>query len=303
MVAPFWVFDWLDDANVREPEDVSALIGDDGFVKAFVDDIRKPNVAAGTLDHAIVAGQGLDLSARGACGHRECMLRQAKRLLNHAWYFDNIVVNDPSSMFDEKDIADVDRVALEGWLSTLSYMREIGADQFLRFVERPTLCEKHWRHHVDELGLGDVVAIMPDLVESIERLSHIEKETVFQAEECYAVRTPLYETYLAVPKSKHIGASRQQVIHAAVEDAVRRSIVALASDLAASRLTDSPLGIESWFHTDIIHLSDIRITGSEIDRVAFEIELPVLLDVTPEILFHIRNENSEAFHRFQIVMR
>jgi hypothetical protein len=84
------------------------------------------------------------------------------------------------------------------------------------------------------------------------------------------------------------------------EQVVRRHVEALLCDLGQTQNVNAPLGTTLRFYKQILH----EEAGSADEAlVAFQMELPILQGVDPEILLKIRNDERDKFGAFRYSLR
>jgi hypothetical protein len=81
---------------------------------------------------------------------------------------------------------------------------------------------------------------------------------------------------------------------------MKKYLSSFASDIYTARGLDSPLGSTVYFHGQL--LKTIKAGLKEAD-VAFQLKLPILEDVSPEVLLKVRSDEKPHFEKFRQSLR
>lgn len=81
-----------------------------------------------------------------------------------------------------------------------------------------------------------------------------------------------------------------------IAEVVQNNVDQLITDIALALQWHSPLGSTIKFHRQVLRHN---ISGTEEAQVAFNLKLPVLRNVDPELLIRIRQEEAEHFIAFR----
>lgn len=81
---------------------------------------------------------------------------------------------------------------------------------------------------------------------------------------------------------------------------MKKYLSSFASDVYTARGLDSPLGSTVYFHGQL--LKTIKAGLKEAD-VAFQLKLPILEDVSPEVLLKVRSDEKPHFEKFRQSLR
>lgn len=294
----FWLYEWLDNLDIRSYGQAQKLLED----RVALTDLRE---RAGSVPYTterlppgdaptLVAGRAIDLSGHLDCLGWECVQKQVDVLFNHVWhYFDRIVVVGPSaheisSSFDNG--AGLPR-HLPTYIRLLLYLREIGAEELLLFRQKRPPCQVHLRQHLKEVGIEDVESqaesLIPRLAQEATiqvkpRDGHIDytfRHAEFEHTEWGSIRADFNDD---LPR-------------AVARAVVRKYLAAFASDVYTARTLSCALGSTIRFHRQL--LND-EIAGSRNDKVAFQLELPVVDGLDARTLLKIRNDEKLSFNRF-----
>jgi hypothetical protein len=320
-----WLLQWLDSYAVTSPRQADELLKKPHALSSLreeVEAIWREEVEATryyapmTVDqtgHSIVAGSEIDLSGELGCSNWKCMIRQVDKLFSSVWhYFDRIIVAGPSVHFynglwesgaPEENIIE----SLAGHIRVLLHVRNIGAEDIVDFIEKPRAwCAECFTRLVGALGVNSIEDFDPyvnDLIDRFDREADIEVGVHKQTGEIgwYKVYHPKFfeEPFGFV----HDGPSPPKIPEITsrwlAERVVRVHVEALLCDLAQTQDMKAPLGTTLSFYKQILH----EEAGLDEASVAFQMDLPILQGVDPEVLLKIRQDEGDHFDAFRNSLR
>ena len=157
----YWLANWADEQGITSRRDLERPVSAASVQEALRLAEAATSAPAGP-EHSsmsVVAGRQMDLSDVLACMAPKCLASQVDVLFAEVWhYFDKIVVEGlaprrflaQANSRSESDLVD----RLKAHVGTILYAREIGAEGYLEFREKPhAFCSEHYRKHAEELGL------------------------------------------------------------------------------------------------------------------------------------------------------
>ena len=302
----YWVYDWLDKSSATSTSDLRHLVGDDAALR------KARDRAASAMDAphsplpstSILAGAGLDLSGRSACGHLECRLGQVDELFRRAWlYFDQIVVSDevsPQLVHMPDDPNESWRAKLLDNLQIAFHLREIGAESIVGFQSKSHrgYCPVHAPEALSTVGLDDLGTYIDEYIGVLEpdvALLHTP------------TRSRPYITYThprmgeiihhAKVKREDIGGDPRSF---AARDLAMSHISTLVADLTVATELRVPLGTVDGIHKELMAKHGARTSPAE---VALELNLPVLENADIGAILKIREQEADAFEIFRARLR
>lgn len=258
----------------------------------------------------LAAGAGIDLGSMGACTAPECLIRDADMLVRRTWhYFDRIYIVGPSAhylagLFDEDPDRAVNQVF--NYSELLFHLRNIGAEAYLSFGEKPPACMQHLSAHAKEAGMGELLDPNPFVVKFSSEakcvVNFTGKENACGREHwAYTINHPSLEHthWGTVHASKSTRES--EVLRLAFQDAYTYFLAHLVSDTRFARYTKASLGVTASVHDD---LQDGRFHAvpSPTD-VAFQIPLPFVDEADPKELLRFRAAEWESYDTFHDALR
>jgi hypothetical protein len=243
----------------------------------------------------ILAGRAIDLSGSLDCLGWECIQKNVDELFNRIWhYFDRIVVVGASAHQIPQEFESEARVPLHlpAYIRLLLYLREIGAERFLLFRQKPPACTEHLKQHLAEVGIqnleNDAESVVPSLASE-----GIIKTSIHDSHIHYAFSHPEFEHTVWGSVSNDIEGDLSEAVARSV---VRRYLAALVSDLRTARMLNCPLGSSVRFHERLL-AENKPIFGA--DDVAFSLELPIVQGLDLRTLLKLRTDERPAFDRFR----
>lgn len=316
MNSDFWLYRWLDEYEVVEPAD---LIGALKLARPYerLIELAEEEKASGrnraplsdepTGEATVIAGRRVDLSGIQSCNNVECMTGVADQLCSTiGHYFDRVVVDSFGvGRFlhaVEHSTHDLLMNDLRNHLSVLLRLREVGAEPFLEFREKPyAFCADHFRQHAEQVGLPATLddALAQELMQQIAETAEVEKTgTVVVDGELVDVyfynsrQTDLGRSYFipsgdAPPTPEEFASSwYEDYAVSAVGDA------ALAKHLGAplASAADNPWKLH-------------KPLGEIEDEVALSLNLPVLSDLPAREVIAMREDHKEEFEKFRAALR
>ena len=155
----YWLARWIDECAIQDTEDIVRCLSAQNSVRKIVDsivsEIRDPlRIPQVHVQDGAIAGRRVDLSGASGCQAYECQ----RKIIDTSFgpilhYFDSVVVEglSPHRAFG---MARADP-SLFGYsilqhAQTFLYLREIGAEPFAVFTEKPGLCEQHFNDNAQE---------------------------------------------------------------------------------------------------------------------------------------------------------
>lgn len=305
----FWFFDWLDAYDVTSVRAAKRALSDGLAFDALREFAVKAKAGTHVLsdpEFSLVAGRGLDLSGDLDCNASACRLRQVDKLFRHAWhYFDRIVVADAVS-HEVSMHWDAPRRDVKRWLlshiEVLLYLRKLGAERLVVFLEKPGACGVHWDRHAAEAGLQVLVADKDKLADELLNKARVDTEDGPDGSIGFCFVHPEFEHYVwgDLTPSEISSRSPAAVQHAVALAVLRRYLAHLTSDVAMARAIAAPLGSAVWFHGRLLRRAGCSPAPAD---VALELELPILEAVPLETLVKLRTDEHEAFVRFRFKLR
>lgn len=303
-----WLYDWIDTFEITDFRHAEELIKNSGLRR----DLQKRaadvpfTVESISLGDAptVVAGQAIDLSGQLDCFHWDCVKQQVDNLFSRVWhYFDRVVVVGPSAhQFSELLDQDVRPEVVERlitYVRLLLYIRQIGAESLFVFREKRPPCELHFEDHMREVGLDPALMLASDLVEQLANKAEISAEP-HEDHLDYTFNHPEFEHTVWGGVKKDAAKTDVQLRHAVTVSVLKKYLSSLASDIHSSRVLNSPLGSTIYLHGQLLKI--IKAGLDEAD-VAFELRLPVLQGVQPEVLLKVRQDEQSYFERFRQSLR
>ena len=308
-----WLLQWLDSYAVTSPRQADELLNKPQALSILREEVEAIQYHAPMIndqrDHSIVAGSEIDLSGELSCSNWECIKRQVDTLFSSMWhYFDRNIVVGPSAHFynglwesgtPEERIIEL----LAGHIRVLLHVRNIGAEDIITFGEKPNAwCAECFTPLVRALGVNSIEDYDPYVNDLIDRFETEAEMGVARSSTgkigWVQVHHPkfLEEPYILV----HDGPSRSEMPEITrrylAEKVVRRHVEALLCDLGQAQNVRAPLGTTLKFYRQILH----EEAGSADEAlVAFQMELPILQGVDPEILLKIRHDERDYFDAFR----
>jgi hypothetical protein len=306
----FWLYQWLDSYLVTSVERAMTLLKEPGpraALKEIAEEASQaPLTSMPESGPSIIAGGDLDLSGNIGCISFRCRRVQVDTLFSHVWhYFDTVAVVGSSPRLFLERLDDPQRgevplmETLEHHIRLLLYIRNIGAEDLLVFVDKAPKESVDWREQAREVGLAGSLKIAEDLVRQLTREAKIDF-TAHEDHLHYELRHPaLRRRFIGtVPYRKPTVSAKRR----AADYAVGYCMTQLISDIRTARSMSLPLGIDYPIYERMLERAAKAQAPTEAD-VAFHLKLPVLDGVEPELLLKIRRDESEHFEAFRDSLR
>ena len=213
-------------------------------------------------------------------------------------YFDRIVVSGPQAHHYVDVISDADDTDLKNLvehIAVLLYLRHVGAEDLLVFVQKPPACVVHYMQHAREAGVLSVVEKTDTWIDELQESGEVQGLEEHQDHWHFAfVHPDLEHTVWGVvfPSDADEGPTKRDVIEAVVA----RYAAHLVSDVVAAKQLGVPLGAAVQLHERVLAQEPATPT---VEDVAFALKLPVLQDVPIPDLIRIREDEHECFEAFR----
>ena len=303
-----WLYDWIDTLGITDWRQAETLIKEGGLRR----DLQKraadvpytvEEISLGDIP-TIVAGQAVDLSGELDCLHWDCLKKQVDSLFSRIWhYFDRVVVVGASahrfSDLLDRDLHPDVVERLVTYVRLLLYIRQIGAEPLFVFREKRPPCEIHFEDHMREVGLDPGLMLADDLVEQLASKAEISAKP-HEDHLDYTFNHPEFEHTVWGSVDKNAATTDVQLRHAVTLSVLKKYLSSLASDIHSSRVLNSPLGSTVHLHGQLLKIIK---AGLQEAHVAFELKLPVLQGVQPEVLLKLRRDEESYFERFRQSLR
>ena len=311
-MAPYWLFDWLDEHEIRSKEGAKLLFANPVAVKDLRDRATKAIEAYGAslpfagAPTSIVAGRGIDLSGQLDCLHPACRRAQVETLFNRVWhYFDSIVVQDAVAHEVSVHRDDAPSEKRTEWIlfhvEVALYVREIKAESLLDFRMRPPACLKHLKRHAGEAKLSRALQGSRELALELAKSAEVVLDFKNDGGVSYAVSHPdfVHTRWGTISKSDAQGEDSNKLRLLALQSEIKEFLAYLNSDVLTARGSGSPLGAVIPLHERLLQ----RGQSPSAADVAFHLELPVLNGLPTETLIKLRRDEHDYFARFQRSLR
>lgn len=304
MANDFWLYRWLDEFELKSSTDVERLLLPPAKAVRRLHEIAasepwEPPEPYSSPGPAIVAGRGIDLSGDLDCCHRVCQARQVDALFGRALhYFDEIVVAGPPAHRYSRDLEDPDEMTLSNiaeHAAVLLYLRELGVDSMVSFVQKVPACEEHFKVHTDEAGLSGLIDQASDWVDRLAENGTVEDLHEHDDHWHYTfAHDDLEHTVWGVIAGPEDGTSPTR--RSIAESVFVRYAAHLVSDVVSARYMELPLGASVQMHEDVLSRSRPPTTVAD---VAFDLKLPVLEELPIRDVVRVRQDEWEYFEKFR----
>jgi hypothetical protein len=306
----FWLYEWLDEHDVKKPEHALRLIQDSTQLERLKERAHAvPYTTEPLADQAeqgpvLLAGRGIDLSGDLDCFAWSCRKRQVDRLLSTIWhYFDQVVVVGPGAYrvaqtLESSDVAwRTDKIMSD--VRLLLYLREIGAEPLVIFRQKPPPCEIHLVQHAQEVGLEHLIDGAKRLARQLEPDARVETE-IHDDHFDYSFTHPRLEHTLWGAVHEAVPSGGHDLRIAVAESVTSRYMAHLTSDVQTARSLRLALGSTVAIHGDLLGLTDQAPSPAD---VAFHLSLPTLIDADVPTLLKVRAHEKEHFEKFRNALR
>lgn len=298
----YWLFDWLDAEGIRTIKAADSVIRDSRGIDRL---IAAADVAKSTPPDApdsrrsLVTGTGLDLSGVMACSRSACLKRTVDQLILRSWhYFDGVIVSglDPNDLLvkaSHRDPAYM-RDFLLNQVDVALYIREIGAEDFLRFRRKLQLCTEHLEQHATEAGLQPVAEMVSELASELSRDCRVDlRET--RRGLAFTYRHPALDYTRSGVIRKRM--KRDRLVNAQSRYEAERLVAALTRSVFLARQAGAPLGQAALAGSRFVEVRPPH--GPSVADVAFSIPLPILDGASPRDLLTLREDQADEFEVFR----
>jgi hypothetical protein len=196
---------------------------------------------------------------------------------------------------------------LAGHIRVLLYVRNIGAEDLVDFIEKPRAwCAECFTPLVRALGVNSIEDYDPyvnDLIDRFDREADMQVAQTstgqigwVQVDHPKFFEKPYILMYDGSPRSEMPEITRRYL----AEEVVRDHVEGLLCDLGQAQNVQAPLGTTLKFYKQILH-EEAGLADEAL--VAFQMELPILQGVSPEILLKIRHDEQDHFDAFRNSLR
>lgn len=302
-----WLYQWIDEEDIKTPGNYMKAIRKRGAFDRLseLSDKSFAEVLGGRpeSDTSVLASRRLDFSGTLSCPHFDCMVPVVDRVFGRVWhYFDYIVI-------DERPLEDVlgsghDVDDLQQLAELFLYLRNIGAEQYLRFTRKVSgLCSEHFREYANDQHLGlDVLFDENFENEVVQRLVSEGDFDIYAGGDCDLWRYRIQHPYIGTLNGDmdHSNSERQPSKEEAARSAYGSCCNGLISDVSASRSLRLPVleaAENSW------KPSSFQGNAVSDPIVALNLRLPVLTNVPVKELLRYRNDHPASFEVFRAALR
>jgi hypothetical protein len=306
----FWLYEWLDVFDVRNINDAKKLLEETNGRLALRERLAQVPFTTEPLPASnkvtVVAGRAIDLSGELDCFAWECLKKQVDTLFSHVWhYFDQIIVAGPSAHSlnkwwnDETEHQVLDRLLT--YVRLLLYLRDIGAEEMLVFRQKRPPCEIHLEQHLEEIGIEPSLILANGMIDELARDALITTKPHLDHLDYTFIHPEFEHTVWGAIRKSEASAISEMAIRRAVTTSVYKSYLSrLASDIWTAQTLKSSLGSTIHLHGQLLNAFKRGLAEGD---VAFNLDLPVLNGVTPEVLLRIRRDEKLHFEKFRQSLR
>ncbi|MDP9867075.1 MULTISPECIES: hypothetical protein [Streptosporangium] len=308
---PYWLAQWVDEYEVQGSGDIDRLIRYPGPIARLVELAKDaPNYKTANKsvpDASIVAGSGLDLSGKLSCGEFECVQRGINDAFVRIWhYFDRIIVEGASPRQFLRRVSTLPKSQhfrliheVKEDVKILLYLREIGAEKYLIYREKPLgYCNHHFTQHAAEHGL-DVLLDEQAANAVVERLAAEAEISTrwFKGVWNFWVTHPFFsEPALgSITRAKKKRPSKEEMIG----QVFRSYSTGLVADMAYAKVLNAPLAksvTASW-------VTPKAEDSVKVDDVAFHLQLPFIEGMAVRDIISLREDEQAHFVAFRKALR
>ena len=304
MSSGFWLYRWLDELGIDRVDRARSAIDTRSarvrLIELAADSITtRPALAP--QSRAILAGRGMDLSGALSCRHPDCQRRQIDSLFSRTWhYFDEIAVVGPSASMVIEGFTNGDAQAVDytlNFVETLFYIREIGAEDYLVFIEKAPACSEHYARHAEEAGVAAILDGAQDWKAQLVAEGSMRSLRIHRDHWHFAFEHPQLEhTSWGTIRTDGGRPTIEQV----AERVVATYAAGLISDVVTAKDLRVPLGSAIQLHEAV--LAERRPAAVDEHEVALQLQLPFIQGIPIRELLRLRSEEFEAFERFRAAL-
>ncbi len=308
--SPSWLLQWCDSRGISSADKLQTSLGRETERKSLRDAMEVVRFTSPAVDTTatapIAAGGSLDLSGTLGCCHYECLRDQVDTLFQRVLhYFDRIYVVGPpaSRLAEDYDLDDLSALSqVDHYARLLFHLRDIGAEEYLSFGEKPAYCTEHGEKHAKEVGLSEVYSAKNHWIEEIDRDAKVSYVWDLGA---YSWNITVEHPSLEVPFRSYLhpsDAANPGIRKAALSALFDVYAAQLVADVQYSRDCDAALGTAVSIHEDLLIAPRHAVEPSEF-AVAFNLPLPFIDGLTAKEIIAIRENEHESFNVFREKIR
>ena len=303
----YWLTNWIDTNGIRSTPQARLAIRTKSGRRSLTElataseqfDQLRP-----TGGHQLIAGHTMDLSGQFQCSEAECLKKQVDELLGRAWhYFDEVVVTglDPwifLSHVREGFNESLEQSALRH-VEVALHIREIGAEDSVRFIQKPHYCTAHLQVHAEECGYeGDIEEMAGNLRRQLlgnHRL--LEYKPLKRGRIQYAFKSDLIDIIHTGRLKVERRLARHELAERLSEDLSLSYAGARVRDALVAQKLAAPLGDATAYG------SDVKASAVVPGGVAFNLQLPMVESLPISEILKIRNDHAAEYQAFRAALR
>ncbi|WP_194838911.1 hypothetical protein [Nocardia sp. XZ_19_369] len=254
----------------------------------------------------VSAGPGIEIESLGTCDHFKCRTENLNLNIGPLLqYYDNILVQGPSSRRYESIVEDLERSNRDGYkfmivedILTMEYLRKTHIADHLIYTHKPdgeSCCDDHFRQYAANAGLSDLADgdILQDMAKELARSGGIEIEEGCKHQWYGRLRDPLFNGAMGL--KYEVKPSRIEV----AEDILRRDFTSLIFDSLTAKWNGVPLASLAAPEPK----TDQNGRDLSVDSVATSLSLPILNKLTASQIVALRRSDPESFEIFRSALR
>jgi len=298
----YWLRQWMDAHGVVSVPSAQVVLArqsarDDLIARAAAFDPAGEKPGEGPT---IVAGRALDLSGDLDVYAWDMMKQQVDELFHRVWhYFDRVLIVGADARDYARPWANTevfDRNILL-FVQLLLYLREIGAEDLVRFIVKPAVGREEF---VADTPFVRGAMANPQYLEWLGNggeLSHVEQHGDHFH---YTFNHPQLEhTQWGVISGDSSAHDKSALLALVSQAVVARFAARLASDLGAARENRSALGIGISLHATMASAA----VAPSVEQVMFNLKLPTIEGIPPSTLMKLRADEKLHFDAFRNALR
>ncbi|MDB4908082.1 MAG: hypothetical protein JWO05_2866 [Gemmatimonadetes bacterium] len=298
----YWLRQWIDAHGVVSIASATLILGRDKARKdlharaaAFV--ANTPERSNGPI---IVAGRALDLSGDLDVYAWDMMRRQVDELFSRVWhYFDYVLIvgadaRDYTEPWENEEAFERNILL---YVQLLLYLREIGADNLVRFIVKPEVGNEEFQPQTSFVKSAVANEKYLSLLATGGELSEVQQHNDHFH---YTFNHPLLEhTQWGVVFGDSSALSRPRLVTLVSQAVIARFASRLSSDLDAAKVHGSALGIGIQLHAAIATTE----SPPSSEQVMFDLRLPTIDGIDPAALMKLRQDEHPHFAAFRNALR
>lgn len=308
----YWLLDVLEQNRIDSDDTVAAFFKNKENIhklRDVVDDWTKKNRNVKQSGINLLAGSGISLSDELSCGSYHCRAQQIDILFRHGWhYFDKILIPDMAGLRIRRLCSGSvhnEQYVLRDLVYDIQlvlHLTRIGALNLITYIPKLSLLSDEMdsiKLPIEDTTIQNVLSKIGTDLLSNSKFSFVRQPGKKSID--ISMSHPSLDVVLSMTVENQSKIKEDLLKGILVEDITAEHGQMFARDYYVSQRYNAAFGSTFWSHQYFFEA--IQNRENNINTMPFYVALPTLENIPVEKLIELRQDEHEAFKRFQMALK